>query len=147
MATLDITLHGVTANSTISIRVKLNGVEKSPTRTGKSDSGVAGRRLNQSSGGNKRRTTVAKGDSAHSAVRLLPSDRLVLYSLRARLPADATETPPIRIRDLMSECSISRRQVGICLRRLNEKGMISRVGEGSLSGRTEGYRYRILKPS
>jgi hypothetical protein len=148
MATLDITLRGVTAESTISIRVQLDGVEKKRTLTGTPSDGVAeGGRADLSSDKKKRRAYAAKGESARTTGRLRPTDKLVLDALRARVPEGAAETAPVTVRELMGECFISRRQVGICLRRLNEKGMINRVGEDTLSGRAEGYRYRILEQS
>jgi hypothetical protein len=148
MATLDITLRGVTANSTISIRVQLDGAEKKRASTGMPSNATAeGGRSDLSSDKRKRRVSAAKRDSADTTDRLRPTDKLVFDALRTRVPAGATETAPITVRELMGECFISRRQVGICLRRLNEKGMIDRVGEDPMSGRIEGYRYRILEQS
>ena len=148
MATLDITLRGVTADSTISIRVQLDGVEKKRVLTGKpsnvtAEDGSAGLPSDKKQG----RASAAKGDLAGTTGRLRPTDKLVLDALRARVPEGAAETSPVTVRELMGECFISRHQVGICLRRLNEKGMINRVGEDALSGRVEGYRYRILEQS
>ncbi len=144
MATLDITLRGVTADSTISIRVQLDGVEKKPSLTGTPSNVTAEvRRAEISSDKKERRAYAAKGDSTRTTGRLRPTDKLVLDALRARVPEGVAETTPVTVRELMGECLISRRQVGICLRRLNEKGMINRVGDDALSGRAEGYRYRI----
>lgn len=144
MPTLDITLQGVAADSTISIRVQLDGVEKKRALTGTPGNGTAEiGRSDLSSDKKKRRAPAAKGDSARTTDRLRPTDKLVLDALRARVPEGAAETAPVTVRELMGECFISRRQVGICLRRLNEKGMINRVGDDALSGRAEGYRYRI----
>lgn len=146
MATLDITLQGVTADSTISIRVQLNGVEKHSPRAERLGNREGKRgRINLPSDKNKKRASPTKSISARSPDRLLATDRIVLDALRARLSEGSTETPPVRVRELMGECSISRRQVGICLKRLNEKGQILRVGNGKLAGTTEGFRYRILK--
>lgn len=75
--------------------------------------------------------------------RLRPTDRLVLYALHARVPQGQKVTLPVRLHELMDECSISRKQVQICLKRLTEKGMISRVTEGVVVGTQEGYRYHI----
>lgn len=148
MATLDITLCGVTADSTISIHVQLDGVEKKRVLTGTPSNGTAeAGRADLSSGKKKRQASAAKGDSAHATNRLRPTDKLVLDALRARVPEGSAETAPVTVRELMGECLISRRQVGICLRRLNEKGMINRVGDDALSGRAEGYRYLILEQS
>lgn len=77
--------------------------------------------------------------------RLLPTDRLVLGALLDRIPQGETLTPPIRLRELMEECSISRRQVQICLRRLGERGMISRLTEGVPLGNRDGYRYSVTQ--
>jgi len=148
MATLDITLRGVTAESTISIHVQLEGTEKNRAFSGILSTGTAeGGIADLSSDKKKRRASASKGDSARTSDRLRPTDKLVFDALRARVPAGATETAPVTVRTLMGECFISRRQVGICLRRLNERGMINRVGEDPLSGRIEGYRYRILEQS
>lgn len=76
--------------------------------------------------------------------RLRPSDRLVLIALCAKVPEGTSITPPVRVRELMEECSISRKQVQICLKRLGEKRMISRITKGVTVGSQEGYRYRIL---
>lgn len=75
--------------------------------------------------------------------RLRPTDRLVLYALHARVPQGQKTTIPVRLHELMDECSISRKQVQICLKRLAEKGIISRVTEGVVVGTQEGYSYRI----
>jgi hypothetical protein len=148
MATLDITLRGVTADSTISIRVQLDGIEKQRALTGTQSNVIAeGGSAALSSDKKERRASAAKGNSARTTGRLRPTDKLVLDALRARVPEGAVETAPVTVRELMGECFISRRQVGICLRRLNEKGMINRVSEDTLSGRMEGYRYRILGQS
>lgn len=77
--------------------------------------------------------------------RLRPSDKLVLIALRAKVPEGTLITPPVRVRDLMEECSISRKQVQICLKRLGEKRMISRITKGVIVGSQEGYRYRVLR--
>lgn len=144
MATLDITLRGVTADSTISIHVQLDGIEKKRALTGMPSNVTAeGGSADLSSDKKERRASAAKGDSARTTGRLRPTDKLVLDALRARVPEGTAETAPVTVRELMGECFISRRQVGICLRRLNEKGMINRVGDDALSGRAEGYRYRI----
>jgi hypothetical protein len=148
MATLDITLRGVTADSTVSIHIQVDGVEKTPRRVEKAGD-VKADLLHADLTSHKRKklASAAKSASSRPPDRLRPTDKLVLDALRARIPQGETETPPVRVRELMGECFISRRQVGICLRRLNEKGMIRRVGEDTLSGRVEGYRYRILEPS
>jgi hypothetical protein len=147
MTTFDITLRGVSAESTISIRVQLHGVKETFRSGPKSRQGAADGLLSvPSSNKKKERSHTQRGASVRSTNRLLPTDKLVLDSLRGRVPYGENETPPVRARELMGECSISRRQVGICLRRLNEKGMIIRVSEDSAPGRGDGYRYRILTP-
>jgi predicted HTH transcriptional regulator len=143
MATLDITLRGVTADSTISIRVQLDGVEKNRPLTVTPINVTAKGGADLSSAKKTSRASAVKRNSARTTDRLLPTDKLVLDALRARVPEGAAETAPVTIRELMRECFISRRQVGICLRRLNEKGMINRIGDDALSGRVEGYCYRI----
>jgi hypothetical protein len=77
--------------------------------------------------------------------RLLPSDRVVLDTLRARLPRGEQVTTLVRTRELMAACEISRRQVQICLRRLSEKGFIKRLLEDADPGNTDGYRYYLSK--
>lgn len=77
--------------------------------------------------------------------RLRSSDRLVLIALRSRVPEGTSITQLVRVRELMEECSISRKQVQICLKRLSEKKMISRITKGVIVGSQEGYRYRILR--
>jgi DNA-binding MarR family transcriptional regulator len=76
--------------------------------------------------------------------RLLPSDRVILDALRARLPKGEQVTKPVRTRELIDVCEISRRQVQICLRRLEEKGLIKRILDGTYIGQQSGYRYQIL---
>ena len=77
------------------------------------------------------------------STRLLPSDRVVLNSLRARILPGAQVTTLVRTLELEAECEISRRQVQICLKRLSEKGIIKRIIEGRGVGSQEGYRYQI----
>jgi hypothetical protein len=145
MATLDITLSDVSADSTISIRVQLHEDEKTqPRNRGQGDGAAERRRTDPTSAQKRERIAAGKAAPARLADRLRPTDKLVFDSLRARVPEGETETPPVRVQELMGECLISRRQVGICLRRLSEKGMITRVGEDTLTGREKGYRYRIL---
>jgi predicted transcriptional regulator len=69
----------------------------------------------------------------------------VLDALRARLPRNKKMTPAVTIKELVDDCMISRRQVQICLRRLDEKGIINRFAEEAVLGNPKGYRYRILK--
>lgn len=80
-----------------------------------------------------------------SIKRLLPSDRLVLNALRARVPPGKQVTTRVRTRDLEAECEISRRQVQICVKRLRERGLIKRLIEDSDIGGTGGYRYHLSK--
>lgn len=77
--------------------------------------------------------------------RLLPSDRIVLEALRACLPRGEQVTTPVRTRELIDACEISRRQVQICLRRLNENGLIKRILDGTRAGQQDGYQYQILE--
>lgn len=81
----------------------------------------------------------------NSNFHLLPSDRVVLDALNARLPQGALITPHISTRELMEECTISRRQVQICLKRLSDKGLIKRLVNGVNTGNSNGYRYQISK--
>jgi len=149
MATLDITLRGITAESTICIRVQLHGeagdVEEIRTCRSKSGTrsadGEHAEMISHKQGG---RDVTRKAEPLQAGSRLHPTDKLVFDFLHARVRQGEAETPPIKVRELMEACLISRRQVGICLRRLNEKGMISRVVEETLSRSQEGYRYRIL---
>jgi len=80
-----------------------------------------------------------------SRKRLLPSDRVMLDALRTRLPKGEQVTLPVRTRELIDACEISRRQVQICLRRLQEKGLIKRILDGARVGQQGGYRYQILE--
>lgn len=96
-------------------------------------------------GSNERHGQTKREYAQRADSRLLPTDKLVLGALRDRLPLGETVTPPIRLRELMEECSISRRQVQICLRRLGEKGMIGRLTEGVPLGNRDGYRYSVVQ--
>jgi hypothetical protein len=75
--------------------------------------------------------------------KLLPTDRVILDALRKRVPRGDRTTVPVRNGELMEECSISRRQVQICLKRLTGKGLIRRLVEGEDIGSHVGYRYFI----
>jgi hypothetical protein len=75
---------------------------------------------------------------------LLPTDRLILNALRRRAPRGELSTVHVRNSELMEECSISRRQVQICLKRLTEKGLIKRLVDGADVGATTGCRYLML---
>lgn len=77
--------------------------------------------------------------------RLLPSDRIVLQALRARLLYGGHVTAPVRAREIMDSCEISRRQVQICLRRLAEKGYIKRLIHKSDLGSNAGHQYRLTR--
>lgn len=79
----------------------------------------------------------------HSKNRLLPSDRIVLDALRARVPNGEKVTTFVRTRELETECGISRRQIQICLKRLSEKGYIKRLFDDINPGSTDGYRYQV----
>jgi hypothetical protein len=78
-----------------------------------------------------------------SEKRLLPSDRVILDALRQRVPQGKQITTPVRNGELMEECSISRRQVQICLKRLTGKGLIKRLANGTDVGTNAGSRYFI----
>jgi predicted transcriptional regulator len=89
-----------------------------------------------------------KSDSRNKGVvrfgnRLLPSDRVVLDALCAYVPNGKRVTTPVRTRELVAACEISRRQVQICLRRLAEMKIIRRLTKGTSSGNQEGYRYQV----
>lgn len=90
---------------------------------------------------------VTSTSSPRSDKHLLPTDRLVLNALSARIPQGEQATLPMRVSELMGECEISRRQVQICLKRLGEKGFIKRLVIGEAAGSHEGYRYQILRRS
>lgn len=90
-------------------------------------------------------SNLIQGTAPRATSHLLPTDRLVLRAIRDKVPQGETVTPPIRLRELMKVCSISRRQVQICLRRLGEKGVIERLTEGVALGNQEGYQYRVLQ--
>jgi hypothetical protein len=78
-----------------------------------------------------------------SSKRLLPTDRVVLDALRARISDGEKVTTLVRTRELETECGISRRQVQICLKRLSEKGFIKRLLVDRSPGSTDGYRYQL----
>jgi hypothetical protein len=149
MVTLDITLRGITAKSTICIRVQLHGetggVEEIRTRRSKPSKRSADQEhADVISHKQEDRDITRRAQPLRAGSRLHPTDKLVFDFLHARVRQGEAKTPPIRVRELMEACLISRRQVGICLRRLNEKGMISRVVEQTLSRSQEGYRYCVL---
>jgi hypothetical protein len=75
--------------------------------------------------------------------QLLPSDRVILDALRRRVSQGKQITTPVRNGELMEECSISRRQVQICLKRLTGKGLIKRLTNETEVGTNAGYRYFI----
>jgi hypothetical protein len=107
--------------------------------------------LNDQAGGelatynNKRLTRPIRARTPRSPDRLLPSDRLVLNALRARVPQGEQVTMPVRLKELMKECEISRSQARICLKRLTEKGLVSRISNGVNWGSQEGYPYKISR--
>jgi hypothetical protein len=94
-----------------------------------------------------RENKARAGDTSNARLgkRLLPTDRLVLNALSARVPHGERVTLPVKVSELMSECEISRRQVQICLKRLGEKGFIKRLIGGAEAGSHEGHRYQILR--
>jgi hypothetical protein len=96
------------------------------------------RELPSKSGKRPPRVAVEK-----SGKKLLPTDRVILDALRKRVPQGDQATVPIRNGELMEECSISRRQVQICLKRLAGKGLIRRLLEAADIGSHAGYRYFI----
>lgn len=75
--------------------------------------------------------------------RLLPTDRIILAALHKRVPQGAQATVPVRNSELEEECSISRRQVQICLKRLAEKSLIKRLVEETNVGAHAGYQYLV----
>lgn len=98
--------------------------------------------------------TANNGEAAHNTARmsalpsikrLLPSDRVVLNALRARVPWGEQITTQVRTRELEAECEISRRQVQICVRRLRERGLIKRLIDDSDIGGAGGFRYHLSK--
>jgi hypothetical protein len=93
--------------------------------------------------GHAKQSHTRHASATRSSERLLPSDRIVLNALRARLPQGEKVTTLVRTRELQAECEISRRQVQICVKRLSEKGLIKRVIEAMNLGSTDGYRYHL----
>jgi hypothetical protein len=77
--------------------------------------------------------------------RLLPTDRIMLNALRERVPKGESITFPVSVKELMTECVISRRQVQICLKRLGENGLIRRLNNEVDIGSQKGFRYKILQ--
>ncbi len=92
---------------------------------------------------NAKPANLSHTSATRSGKRLLPSDRVVLNALCARVPKGNRVTTLVRTRELQEECEISQRQVQICLRRLNEKGLIKRLSEGEVGGSQEGYHYQL----
>lgn len=90
-------------------------------------------------------TSSRQSRAAQRRVRLLPTDRLVLNALRARVPEGEQLTKPVRLQELMEECAISRRQAQICLKRLTEMELINRLSDGMSLGNKDGYPYKILQ--
>jgi hypothetical protein len=93
--------------------------------------------------GDANRDRIHHASETHSSKRLLPSDRVVLNALRARVPKGTQVTTLVRTRELQTECEISPRQVQICLRRLNEKGLVKRLLVGVTGGSQDGYHYQL----
>lgn len=83
--------------------------------------------------------------ASQSGGRLLPTDRLVLNALRARISEGEQATKPVRLQELMDECGISRSQARICLKRLTEKGLVNRVNGEARVDNQEGYSYKLSK--
>jgi predicted transcriptional regulator len=52
-------------------------------------------------------------------------------------------TTPVRNSELVEECSISRSQVRICLKRLTGKGLVKRLVDEADIGANAGYRYFV----
>jgi hypothetical protein len=90
---------------------------------------------------NDKQEDIQDRGTQRSSKRLLPSDRVVLDALRARVPRKKQVTIPVRTRELMATCGISRRQVQICLKRLTEQGLITRILDNV--GRQDGYQYLL----
>lgn len=84
-----------------------------------------------------------RAHSQRTVLPLLPTDRIVLDALRARVPRNKRMTPAVSVRELVAECRISRRQTQICLRRLEAMKIIRRLTEGSSLGNQEGYKYQV----
>jgi hypothetical protein len=152
MATLDIKLYDIPDKSkvfTISIFIQWNDApDRAATNRPHSNRKVQGQHcLVSRTSARKESCQTRKAEPSQHNDRLLPTDKLVLNALQARVPQDEVLTPPVRLRELMKECSISRRQAQICLKRLGEKGMVSRITKGITVGSQEGYRYRILRGS
>jgi DNA-binding MarR family transcriptional regulator len=93
--------------------------------------------------GDENRSRSRHESPARSPNRLLPTDRLVLNALRARVPQGAQVTKPVRLQELIEECEISRSQVRICLKRLTEKGLVNRLDDGVSLGSQDGYSYKL----
>lgn len=101
--------------------------------------------IERSIGYNEALHNVSKLSASLPSKRLLPSDRVVLNALRARVPQGKQITSQVRVRELEAECEISRRQVQICVKRLIEKGLIKRVIEDTNLGNASGNRYHLSK--
>lgn len=150
MATLNIKLHGIpdrSKASRLSICIQLNN-ESAHVTTAQSHANrkaLAQHYIASVTPTRKESRHTRKVEISQSKDRLLPTDKLVLYALHSRVALGEAVTPPVRVRELAEECSISRKQVQICLKRLGEKRLISRITKGVTVGSQEGYRYRILQ--
>jgi hypothetical protein len=87
---------------------------------------------------------LPRAASEKSKRKLLPTDRVILDALRKRVPRGDRVTVPVRNGELMEECSISRRQVQICLKRLTGKRLIKRLVNETDIGSHTGYRYLLF---
>jgi hypothetical protein len=140
--------HGKGKTHTVSIIIQWHEEDAEATNNAPSDSNFESaslsQRLNEETAHDERQNSTQDVSVQRSSNRLLPSDRVVLDALRARIPRGGQVTTLVRIRELEAECGISRRQVQICLKRLSEKGFIKRLLEDASPGSTDGYQYQIL---
>jgi hypothetical protein len=101
------------------------------------------KRVREAEGRDASRHQPSKIYEERTNKHLLPSDRIVLNALRSRVPKGSDVTVPVSVRELMEECTISRRQVQICLKRLSEKELAKRLFKPANLGSHNGYCYQI----
>jgi ribosomal protein S25 len=150
MSLLEVTLHKETIDNKVkSISVVIQwddqacGKEDAPLISEHSTAIQSNVATNAAACSSKKNRRSRRATVPRSPDRLLPTDRLILNALLARIPQGKQITKPVRLQELMEECEISRSQARICLKRLTEKGLIKRISDGVKLGSQEGYSYKI----
>lgn len=136
VCTISITIQWCEANDDGQARDATFSLKPSVTTKGKQGSGAKSR-------SDEYPDRSRRVNTQRTVLRLLPTDRIVLDALHARVPRNKRMTPAVSVRELVAECGISRRQMQICLRRLEKMKIIKRLIERSSLGSQEGYRYQV----